>query len=244
MTTNVHHQHLGMVQALFKDGEEVKRNLGKDQIDFWHATTGVVTEACELLDAAKGHVIYGRVLDVNNVIEEMGDTYFYLTAVLQTLSRAMGKDYTLEQCLQANIDKLALRYPGMTYTDAKAQERADKAGTPDPKRKFIGMPKSAPAVDPNNPPMPHLGMPHPDQTSPMTVPPETFMVDDSRPATEPAKIFYSIGKYTVEAVESLQGRNYGVFNGAILEGQPFPDIEAARAEARKLFQAGIRIKQD
>lgn len=43
-----------------------------------HHAMGVLGEVGELTDNIKKHIIYGRALDLDNVIEEVGDTMWYL----------------------------------------------------------------------------------------------------------------------------------------------------------------------
>lgn len=70
-----------------------------------HAVMGMVTEAGELMDAVKRHLIYGKPLDFVNLMEENGDSFWYQSL----LARATG--FTFEQSMQTNIDKLFKRYP-------------------------------------------------------------------------------------------------------------------------------------
>lgn len=85
-----------------------------------HAAVGVAGEAGELLDAIKKNWIYGKPLDLENVIEECGDLMFYVAALLDQYG------FTFADAANANYAKLAKRYPE-GYTDAAAQARADKA---------------------------------------------------------------------------------------------------------------------
>lgn len=87
-----------------------------------HAAVGASGEAGELLDAIKKTWIYGKPLDHENLIEEVGDCMFYLAALLDQYG------YTLGQAADANYAKLAKRYP-VGYTDSAAIERADKLST-------------------------------------------------------------------------------------------------------------------
>lgn len=84
-----------------------------------HAAVGIAGEAGEVLDAVKKTWIYGKELDRENLLEESGDLIFYITALLTE------NGFTLEEAMQANIAKLAKRYP-QGYTDSAAIERADK----------------------------------------------------------------------------------------------------------------------
>jgi NTP pyrophosphatase (non-canonical NTP hydrolase) len=108
-------------------------SLNSSKVDLIHAVMGITGEAGELLDGIKKHVIYDKDLDLDNVIEELGDMEFYMEQVRQRLG------ITREQTLEANIAKLKVRYDGLKYTDAAAQQRADKVD--EPKRKpFPGEP--------------------------------------------------------------------------------------------------------
>lgn len=114
--------HSEMVTALVKPGGEILVSLTPDQANLLHITPCVASEAGELFDAVKKHVIYGKPLDRENVVEELGDLEFYLEAIRQALS------ITREETLAANIAKLSKRYEGLKYTDQAAQQRADKQG--------------------------------------------------------------------------------------------------------------------
>jgi NTP pyrophosphatase (non-canonical NTP hydrolase) len=70
-----------------------------------HGAMGVVTEAGELMDAMKRHLIYSKPLDRTNVIEEVGDQLWYIALVL----RSIGS--TFEEAMDLNIAKLRVRFP-------------------------------------------------------------------------------------------------------------------------------------
>ncbi len=112
--------HSEMVAALVKPGEDILSTVTPEKADLWHMATGVAGEAGELLDAVKKHVIYNKPIDIENVIEELGDLEFYMEGVRQNLG------ITREQTIEQNIAKLSVRYHGLTYSDQKAQDRADK----------------------------------------------------------------------------------------------------------------------
>jgi len=107
------------VGRLVKSGELIRDKMTAQQTDLWHAATGVSTEAGELLSAVKVHVIYGRDINRENVIEELGDLEFYLEQTRQNLG--ISRQLTIER----NISKLSKRYFG-GYSDKAANERADK----------------------------------------------------------------------------------------------------------------------
>lgn len=112
--------HGDLVRALAKKGYEIRFSLTADDCHLIHMTMGVCGEAGELLDAVKKAVIYRKPLDLENVIEELGDIEFYLEGLRQ------GLNLSREQCLQHNVNKLNKRYAGGTYSDSAAQARADK----------------------------------------------------------------------------------------------------------------------
>jgi NTP pyrophosphatase (non-canonical NTP hydrolase) len=85
-----------------------------------HAALGACGEVGELADAIKKEVIYDKPADKVNIIEEVGDTLFYLTAVCNLYG------FTLEDAIVHNIKKLEKRYPSGTFTSAEAIARADK----------------------------------------------------------------------------------------------------------------------
>jgi hypothetical protein len=60
-------------------------------------------------------------VDIENVIEELGDLEFYMEGVRQAFGLSR------EQTIQGNIAKLGVRYAGLKYSDAAAHQRADKA---------------------------------------------------------------------------------------------------------------------
>ena len=87
-----------------------------------HAALGVAGEAGELVDAIKKRCIYGKPLDVHNVIEELGDLRFYMEALMNVL------EIEDSEVLQHNVNKLAVRYKSLTYSSEAAIGRADKLG--------------------------------------------------------------------------------------------------------------------
>lgn len=84
-----------------------------------HAILGITSEAGELADTVKKHVIYGQPLDTANLAEEVGDIMWYIALLCNAAGLHLGS------CLGENIVKLQKRYPEK-YTDAAAAARADK----------------------------------------------------------------------------------------------------------------------
>jgi len=113
--------HQQLVAALQKPGDAILSQLTPHKADLLHMAIGVCGEAGELGDAIKRHAIYGKPLDRANVVEELGDLEFYMEGT----RRVVG--ITREETLEANIDKLSVRYEGLVYSDQRAIDRADKA---------------------------------------------------------------------------------------------------------------------
>ena len=116
--------HQVMVTALVKSGQDILNGLSASQCNLLHMAVGISGESGELLDAVKKSVFYNKPLDINNVIEELGDLEFYM----EGLRQECGIDR--EDTLFANRKKLLLsdkaRYKLGVYTDKQAQDRADK----------------------------------------------------------------------------------------------------------------------
>ena len=113
--------HAEMVATLVKPGQDIIDSLTPEKANLLHMAVGISGEAGELLDAIKKHVIYNKPLDIDNVIEELGDLEFYMEGLRQELGI-----YRVTTLLR-NIEKLGTRYKDFNYSDQAAQERADKA---------------------------------------------------------------------------------------------------------------------
>lgn len=112
-----------MTIDLAKDGVQIKQEITPKQANLLHMGVGVAGEAAELLDAIKKHTIYQKPLDIENIKEELGDLLFYMSNLMQSVG------LSFEEVLQHNIDKLSVRYSKGSYSNAQAQERADKVLT-------------------------------------------------------------------------------------------------------------------
>lgn len=112
--------HARLVAALAKPGTEIAKRLTPASAHATHMVLGIAGEAGELVDAVKKHTIYGKPIDRENVVEELGDLEFYMEGLRQ------GLGITREETIEHNITKLHTRYPDHTYTDTAAIRRADK----------------------------------------------------------------------------------------------------------------------
>jgi NTP pyrophosphatase (non-canonical NTP hydrolase) len=117
-----------MVLKLAKPGAAILESLDPAKVDLMHAAVGISGEAGELLDAVKKAVIYNKPLDVQNIIEELGDLEFYMEQLRNNILLLI----TREVCLRANYEKLNKRYKN-GYSDSAAQQRADKNSDPNGK---------------------------------------------------------------------------------------------------------------
>lgn len=116
----------------------------KNMYHHFHMVVGVSGELGELLDAIKKHIIYGKDLDRENVVEELGDIFFYVRGMngfggLETYFDDFINEsieiynilnfvhVTVDECLEYNINKLNKRYPSGAYSNEQAQLRADKS---------------------------------------------------------------------------------------------------------------------
>lgn len=124
-TTECDNSYARMVYDLAKPGQAIINDLDAGSAHNLHMAVGIVGEAGELLDAIKKQAIYGKPLDREHVIEELGDIEFYMEGLRQRLS------ITREQVLTANHAKLSKRYHQGKYSNSQAQARADKEGEGD-----------------------------------------------------------------------------------------------------------------
>lgn len=78
-----------------------------------HAGMGLATEAGEFVDMLKKHIFYGKPLDVLNLVEELGDSCWYIAIACDALQ------VSFEDVMKKNISKLKARYPNkFTQEDA------------------------------------------------------------------------------------------------------------------------------
>lgn len=120
-----------MVKALVKLPEEILAALTPTMVDLLHAALGIATEGGEILDAVKAHVIYGKPIDAENILEELGDIEFFLQQF------RTNRGLTREQALHHNVKKLAKRYKGSQYSDQAAIVREDKKITGETDNKVL-----------------------------------------------------------------------------------------------------------
>ena len=117
--TQLEEDHKTMVESLAKDGQDIISSLTPQGAHLWHMASALCGEAGELFDAIKKSVIYEEDMDLENVVEELGDIEFYLQGLRASLQ------ISRLETLAHNTLKLDRRY-GEEYSNNAAQERADK----------------------------------------------------------------------------------------------------------------------
>ena len=76
--------HSEMVEALCKSGELIRSELTAQDAHNLHMIIGVSGEAGELVDCVKKAIIYRKPIDMENLIEELGDLEFYMEGLRQS----------------------------------------------------------------------------------------------------------------------------------------------------------------
>jgi NTP pyrophosphatase (non-canonical NTP hydrolase) len=109
------------VKSRTKPSSNIVETFDASKAGLVHAMLGIETEAGELLDPIKKTVIYNKELDIDNIVEELGDLEFYMEMLRQELN------LTREFVILKNMSKLKKRYP-TKYSDKDALERKDKIG--------------------------------------------------------------------------------------------------------------------
>ena len=101
--------HPELVEALVKPAKEIASQLTDDPLKahLAHMALGVAGEAGEIVDCIKKFSIYGKELDMKNLLEELGDMEWYLEGIRAPLEIERGLT------LELNIDKLLKRYEGI-----------------------------------------------------------------------------------------------------------------------------------
>ena len=91
--------------------------LGSYEANLAHMAMGISGEAGEVTDIIKKTFAYKKPMDVMHLMEEIGDTLFYINGLLNLTG------VTWEAVLKSNIAKLEARYPGCTFNSDKALNR-------------------------------------------------------------------------------------------------------------------------
>ena len=104
-----------------KEAERTLRNDLPYECVCSNMCMGLAGESGEVIDLLKKHVWQGKELDINDLIEEIGDVLWYVANLCNV------NNITMEECMLTNVNKLRKRYPnGFSVKDAN--ERKDKVG--------------------------------------------------------------------------------------------------------------------
>lgn len=96
--------------------------MGRINLRLLHAVMGMQTETAELTDALKKHIFYGAPLDKVNMLEEIGDVFWYVAILLDEMKGELGEKASFESIMNTNIAKLKARYPNK-FTEHAAMNR-------------------------------------------------------------------------------------------------------------------------
>ena len=103
------------IKTATHDYPAIRERVSPDKmLQVLHGSIGLSTEANEILDAVKAHVFYGKPLSHTNLLEELGDSMWFINLMRE----AYG--FTWDQIMRANISKLATRFPDLKFTDGDA----------------------------------------------------------------------------------------------------------------------------
>lgn len=98
-------------------------SVPQNEIRLLHAIMGIVTEAGELMDIMKKHYVYGRPLDMDKLIDELGDLLYYTFQAIDDVSPEDDFKKKLAKAIAKNLAKLLTRYPGGEYSQERANNR-------------------------------------------------------------------------------------------------------------------------
>lgn len=79
---------------------------------------GVAGESGEVADIIKKHVYHGHALNMDKLIDEIGDVLWYLTVL------AKSQHYDLGEVMERNIEKLRKRYP-QGFDEERSKNRVE-----------------------------------------------------------------------------------------------------------------------
>src|SRR5208337_2084108 len=97
------------------DWDKIQYRL-QSKLRLLHALTGMTTEIGELQDQFKKHIFYGKELYIINIVEELGDLFWYIAILCDEI------ETPFEEIWEKNILKLKKRYEGK-FTETKAENR-------------------------------------------------------------------------------------------------------------------------
>ena len=109
-------------QALQTESQPSEEQMSRVNLRILHALMGLQTETGELTDAVKRHIFYGTPLVKVNLVEEIGDVFWYIAILMDELKVDVGDKASFEHAMKVNIEKLRARYPNK-FTEYDAVNR-------------------------------------------------------------------------------------------------------------------------
>lgn len=70
-----------MVKSLAKPGKDILKTLTPEDVHVWHMATGLAGEGDEVLVLIRGWVASSDILDMSDVVDELGDMEFYFRSL-------------------------------------------------------------------------------------------------------------------------------------------------------------------
>jgi len=102
--------------ALRTESDEGTLIFPTDLLRLLHAGMGLTTEAGEFVDTLKKRIFYGKRVDRINLVEELGDLFWYIAIACDALN------VSFEYVMKTNIAKLQKRFP-QKFTSEDALNR-------------------------------------------------------------------------------------------------------------------------
>jgi NTP pyrophosphatase (non-canonical NTP hydrolase) len=106
----------GVLETESLNMDSILYRCTENNIRLLHAGLGIATEAGEFLDAIKKYLFYNKKVDRVNLIEELGDIFWYIGVASDVLQ------VSFEDIMQKNHDKLITRY-SKGFSEKEANNR-------------------------------------------------------------------------------------------------------------------------
>lgn len=97
---------------------EVSRTMNRSEFALANYSMGLAGEAGELIDMFKKSLFHGHAMDREEVIKELGDVMWYVSAIANEI------DLDLDEVAERNVAKLRKRYPN-GFNQADSIKRVD-----------------------------------------------------------------------------------------------------------------------
>ena len=92
-------------------------DLGEPSLNLAHMAMGIAGEGGEIVDIVKKNFAYGKPLDTEHIVEEIGDLLFYVNGLLFMI------DTSWDEVMRVNVAKLEARYPDAKFNADHAINR-------------------------------------------------------------------------------------------------------------------------